>query len=283
MAEKGNNTEQLRAQAAFLLSQAKQESFDIQRALSAAGGSGAMHPRLTAAAAQISGAISQLSQALGSTPFSLNASDISALKSAVAAGETAALLNEAQAATATEQARNLAAASMAVRQEVQSLSDDLFEKKIFDPYLRFSSAEDEAGYRRRQAEAQRYINEQLARDTPQGNLNAAEATERAFLDAGAHGADKSPEYAPKLNELHQRISQLRAAMPDHGRADADRGPDTSASSRSATRDTSAGIDFAAMDAKLEAAGLQAPASTDKQGHGLSIAKPADKAGLNITD
>jgi hypothetical protein len=37
-----------------------------------------------------------------------------------------------------------------------------------------------------------------------------------------------------------------------------------------------------MDAKLEAAGLQVPASADATGHGLSIQKPAGKPAVTTT-
>ncbi len=79
MAKESQTTEQLRAQAAFILSQAKAQSADIERALGATSGSGTLHSRLAAAAARVSGTIDALSQALGSTSFPLHAADLMAL------------------------------------------------------------------------------------------------------------------------------------------------------------------------------------------------------------
>ena len=293
MAEKPQNTEQLRAQAALLLSQAQAQAFDIQRALSASNISSELRSRLAGAAAQISGITSELSQALGSPSFPLRPADLMTLAGEVQAGDASSLVAEAtaQAAVNPAAAGNLATASAATRSEVQSLSRDLFDRKIFDPYLHFSSAEDEAEYRKRQAEDQRYINEQLARHTPDGDLRAAEVTERAMLDAKDHGAGASPQFAPDLSELHERMEQLRAAMPARSRSDTDRAagsdpstslPRVAATSGAGTKDASAGIDFDAMDAKLAAAGLQAPPPAETTGHGLSVQKPATKPTLTIT-
>jgi hypothetical protein len=88
MADKEPNTNMLRAQAAVLLSQARAQSLDIQRALGIASGSGPLHARLAEAAAQIEGAASQLSQALGSSVFPLRAADLMTLENVVQSGET---------------------------------------------------------------------------------------------------------------------------------------------------------------------------------------------------
>src|ERR1700677_732903 len=84
------STEQLRAQAALLLSKARGESFDIRRALSELNVDSPLHARLAAIAAQISDAASGLSQALRSTTFPLRASDLMAFESVVQSPETEA-------------------------------------------------------------------------------------------------------------------------------------------------------------------------------------------------
>ena len=223
MGKEPQNTEQLRAQAALLLSQARAQSIDISRALSAVNDSGALHSRLAAAAAQISGAISGLSQALGSSSFPLHAADLAAFESIVLSGETSSLLTEAnaQATANAARAQNVAVSSSATRQEVQSLSHDIFDKHIFDPYLHFSSKADEDKYRKREAEARRYIDAQLARGTPEGNLNAGGGMIGTMLDAHAHGAGDSPEFMPRWNALVEKTERQRAAMQAAGQSTAE--------------------------------------------------------------
>jgi hypothetical protein len=117
MADQKQNTEQLRAQAALLLSQARAQSCDVQRALTAAHGNGTLQARLAAAAAQISMAASALSQALGSSSFPLHAADLTALENVVCSGETRALLSEAaaQATVSAATFQTVAATSAATR------------------------------------------------------------------------------------------------------------------------------------------------------------------------
>jgi hypothetical protein len=348
MADEPQNTEPLRAQAALLLSQARGLSADILRALGAASGDSGLHSRLAAAAAQISGVASALSQALTSSVFPLRAADLMALESVVHSGETSTLLAEAsaQAATSAAHARNLATASVAARQEVRNLSHDLFEQRIFEPYLHFSSPDDEAEFRKHQAEDKKYINEQLARGTPEGDLNASGGLIGSMLDANVHGAGDSPDFMPRWNALVDKTQHLRAAVQAAGQSTdefdrhvtasvrgflkakglsdaeidkrlaaaanpldavkpfldsardskaleqqmelavkpatspeplprADAAPDASA------RDAQLGIDMTAMDARLQAAGLQPSGNTAATGHGLSIAKPAGKAGQSV--
>jgi hypothetical protein len=261
--------------------------------------------------------------------------------------DTGALLTEATAGAtmAGVGARNVAAASAATRQEVRSLSDDVFEKRIFDPYLRFSSAEDEAAFRMREAAARRYVREQLARGTPEGDLNAAGGMQGYMLDANAHGAGTSPEFTSRWNALAAATGKQHAAMQAAGQSTAEYDRNVTASARrflkakglsdaeidkrlaasadpldavkpflgsarddnvvglniagaatptvtqslprseategASERDAQLGIDFGAMNAKLQAAGLQSSGKPDPTGHGLAMAKPPGGNGQGI--
>ena len=84
------------------------------------------------------------------------------------------------------------AASAETRQETSALAHDVFDRHIFDRYLHFSSPEDEAEFRKREADAKKYIHDQLALGTPTGNLNAGGGELGYMLDAHAHGAGDSP-------------------------------------------------------------------------------------------
>jgi hypothetical protein len=92
----------------------------------------------------------------------------------------------------------------------------MFDKHIFDSYLHFTSPEDEAGYRRHEAAAQKYTNDQLARGTPEGNLNAGGGMLGQMLDADLHGAGNSPQFLPRWNALVAKTSQQCAAMHTTG-------------------------------------------------------------------
>jgi hypothetical protein len=217
---KDQSAEQLRAQAEALLLQARTQLADIQRALGAVVGDSALQSRLAALAAQISSAIGALSQALHSSGFALRQVDLTALESIVHSSETTALVAEAtaKAGVSAVQMQALAAASAATRQEAQNLSRDLFERRIFDPYLHFGSAEDEADYRAREAERQRLIAGDLAHHTPDGDLRAAIREAGQMADAGSHGASASPDFGPHWRQLVEAIHRHRAAMQAAGQS-----------------------------------------------------------------
>jgi len=106
----------------------------------------------------------------------------------------------------------MAAASQAARSAVTSFTKDFYEKKIFDPYLRFASAEDEERYRREEAQRKEEIEKALALHTPAGDLRANTLALEQLKDAGAHGASASPDYAPTLEGLTKTKEELQRAV-----------------------------------------------------------------------
>jgi DNA-binding transcriptional MerR regulator len=126
---------------------------------------------------------------------------------AAAALSSAAMVQQVRDSSGEQsQAAALANVSSESRQQVQSLMRDMHQ---FDPYLRFSSPEDEAAYRRREAERQAYIAREQARGTPDGNLNASAGAIGQMVDAKAHGAGDSPEFRQRWNELVDTTARLR--------------------------------------------------------------------------
>ena len=111
---------------------------------------------------------------------------------------------------------SMAAITAATRRQVEDLSLDIYERKIFDPYLSFASAEDEAEYRRREQEAKRYMEAELAKGTPEGDLNAAGAAQAQLLDAAAHGAADSPEFKERWEALEKTAREQREAVRASG-------------------------------------------------------------------
>lgn len=109
-------------------------------------------------------------------------------------------------------AADLGTASQAARATVNDFTRDFYERKIFDPYLKFSSAEDEEKYRRDEAERRKQIEQALALHTPEGDLRANTLAIEQLKDAGAHGADQSPAYQETLAGLVATRDQLSAQI-----------------------------------------------------------------------
>lgn len=229
--DRQDDSEKLRAEAAVLLEQARNQLADIQRALSSLGDDRAAHGRLAAAADRLSAVVSELSQAVNSGVFPLRAADLAAIGSIVQSGEAHAALAEASSpmATSVTLAANVATASAETRTETESLARDVFDRHIFEPYLRFRSAEDEAEFRKRQAADKKYVDEQLARHTPEGDLNASGGMIDSMLDLHAHGAGNSPQFTPRYNAIVEKAQRQHDAMRAAGQptAEYDRNLDSS--------------------------------------------------------
>lgn len=143
--------------------------------------------------------------------------DLAMLRTAIASTvETAqGVVQQARATAASDSsARDLAETSARTRATISDIANDLFERRVLDPYLQFASAEDEAEYRRREAERRAYIEAELAKGTPEGTLNAATATREQLQDARNHGADRSPDFDRMLAATDDAERALRAALPD---------------------------------------------------------------------
>jgi len=213
----------LRAQAEAVLSKARSEFIELQRALSSATPGSEAHARLSAAIANVSGAISQLSAALSSSTFSMRSGDLMAFEHEVKTAGDAISANAATlVASDKAQAEAVVTASAAyTRRDTVSLEHDVFNDKIFDRYLHFSSAEDEEAFRKRQASAKNYVDAQLAKKTPEGDLNAGGGMVGVMLDEHAHGAGASPDFAPRWNKLIADVTKQHDAMKAAGQSTAE--------------------------------------------------------------
>ncbi|MDO9223610.1 MAG: hypothetical protein Q7U20_07850 [Caulobacter sp.] len=136
----------------------------------------------------------------------------------VAAAQAVGQQVRSTSATAQSAEVALHAASAAAGRETRDLAHDFYDRKIFDPYLRFTSAEDEEAYRRRETERQKYIAEQLALGTPEGNLSASKAMTEQMDDAEAHGAGGSPEFRARQDRLKASEGKLESALSQAGAA-----------------------------------------------------------------
>jgi len=86
----------------------------------------------------------------------------------------------------------------------------------FDPYLDFASPEAEAEYRDREAERRAYIEGQLAKNSPEGTLNASAAAMGQMADAGVHGAADDPEWQREWDALTTKTERLREEIRANG-------------------------------------------------------------------
>jgi len=114
---------------------------------------------------------------------------------------------------ATAETADIVHAAAEAHAQAASIFHDL---RRFDPSLHFVSAEDEDAYRQHEAERSRFAAAQLAKGTPQGDLNGAGAAVGQMVDAHAHGAGDSPEFQQRWNELVATTGNLRDAVRRSG-------------------------------------------------------------------
>jgi hypothetical protein len=159
-------------------------------------------------------ALKDLQRQIGSaSPATLNA-----LRAEVGSTVMIAQAAVQQARVTAETSALLTEASSAGRQQVTALMQDMHR---FDAYLHFASPEDEEDYRRHEAERRAYIDAQLAKGTPEGNLNASGGAVGQMLDAKAHGAGESPEFQQRWSELVAHTETLRDALRRSGHSTAE--------------------------------------------------------------
>lgn len=193
---------------AELLGQLVAAQFEIEAALKEAGGN--------VGAAKEGVAQLELLNALQRQIGSANPTALAAMRSGIIATVSAAQAVAHQTRTGADDSKiaNLTDVTNNTRKTLRNLADELFEQKKLDPYLQFQSADDEAEYRKREAERKAYIDRELAKGTPEGALNANLAFKAQLKDAGAHGAEASPDYAAMLAKAEEAERGLRSAMPN---------------------------------------------------------------------
>ncbi|MGA0546825.1 hypothetical protein ACO2Q1_16260 [Brevundimonas sp. VNH65] len=107
---------------------------------------------------------------------------------------------------------NLRLAQAEAQRVTSDFVRDFYEQKIFDPYLRFDTPEEEQAYREREEPRRRAIEEARALGTPEGDLLAARLALAQLDDAGAHGATDSPDFQSTRNNLTRTEQGLSAAL-----------------------------------------------------------------------
>jgi ribosomal protein S14 len=180
---------------------------EMRRAASASGDGLA----LSHAQAQLMGLAhlqKRLTHAQGASLLSIRA------EIAASVAVTQSFLQQARAVITLAQTAELAlqAASDAAHHQVTSFVADFYDKEIFEPYLRFASPEDERAYRQREEERHRAIEQAQREGTPEANLRALDLSRAQLNDAGAHGADRSPDYQRQMHSLDAARENLAGAI-----------------------------------------------------------------------
>lgn len=260
----------LRAELSAKIANAQSDLENQLAALRNAASMAAGGDALAQALAQLHG-LSRLQQRI----IHADASALIAIRGEVAASvaATQALVQQAgPASTALQSAQAaLYEASATADRTVRDFNRDFYERRIFDPYLRFTSTEDEEEYRRHEQERQRAIEKALAENTPEGNLRANQLAIEQLKDAGAHGADRSPDFKPTMDRLQKSSDALTKAI-EHQRQPT-RTEQATATQTPDYTDPLQSVGAKAPEAKgvaavLLAAGISKP-QTDNMGHGVN--------------
>jgi hypothetical protein len=247
---------------AELTSEIAAAQIDIANAIAELARSGAD----SAALANQSHALQQLRRTVGSA----NLGSLLALRSDVASASTSAtaLANHAISTAASAAANANLSPAQRARASIEAVQRDLFEKRVLDPYLQFASAEDEEAYRKRERERDAEVKRALALRTPEGERRANELVQDQLRDAGAHGADRSPDFADMVQLAKSATVDLQSAQQTQENVTARPSVDAIKGEQPAQSSDDLGDIFAT----LKAAGVTTPANQAREaGHGMALA------------
>lgn len=256
----------LASQRTELIGQLVASQFAIEAALAdlvAAGGDSAVAGELRSQLASLS----DLRQQVGSAP----ATTLAALRSEVtaAAGNASTIVQQARAAAAAAAGQASSTQPMTpqqARQAIQSVGHDLFDRHVLDPSLKFTDAQDEAAYRKREEERRIAYERELEKHTVEGDRNATTIVKSQLADAKAHGADRNPEFASLLSRTEAAASALQP--PQRGTAAPARNGTKSNEPSAASIQSSGGNDVDAITAALKATGVVIERAPDEPAHGV---------------
>lgn len=187
---------------------------------------------------------------------------------------TTSLAQQARAAIDQSGGSSLSAAQARTRASVAQMSRDIYERRIFDPYLQFDSAADEAAYHRREEQNRGAIDDALAEHSPEGDLRAARIMGRQLRDAKDHGADASPQFRAMAERNAHDIERLERAT---GRQPASEGVQTPGAEPGERPAPATQEQLASVLATFRAAGVAGGTPAQESGHGVNVAvSPSDQ-------
>ena len=211
MVEMSNENRSAYVEAGNLLAAALAQLSELNKALTAS-----RNAQLESASERARDAVSQIRSAMRSG--NLDASSIASLSAALNIGVDASALGAEAGHEGAGAKVQLATASLESRGTVERMGADLFDRHEFDADVaRHTHGAELEAFKRREAADQKYIKEQLAHGTPEGDLNASGRMQGYMLDANAHGAGDNPDFLKKWNELKEKTDGLRASMRAAGK------------------------------------------------------------------
>lgn len=268
--ERGQATPSLDPQASLrteLVSQLASAQLALEAAIADLVRNGADSAVLATSRSQLTSVIT-LRQQIGVS----SGSTLAHLRSEVAAAATAAAATAQQASGVSGNADRAGGGMtpQAARQTIETIGHDIFDRKVLDPYLQFSSKEDEEAYRKRERERKAEIDRALALHTPEGDQKAAELTHAQLVDAGAHGADRSPDFAGLVSDNDAALTTLRAAKNSIVEPAPQRDNKNTATTNNKRDDSD--TDLAGAIEALKVAGVVSSAPAEESGaqHGLAV-------------
>lgn len=244
-----------------MLTQIRAAQSDLDQLLSQLGNAGSVPAEIINQRQLLAQLERNLASGISSaSPASLRNEIAGAIAAATSLGQ------QARAAGDPRVGLELATAQARTRASVAEMSRDIYERRIFDPYLRFASEDDEAAYRRREEESRRAIERALAENTPEGDLRAARIMRDQLRDAAAHGADASPEFQRLNNRNAEDIDRLEVAL---GRGQS-RGQQAQPSQTSEPPAPATDEQLASVLATFRAAGIDGGIPATDSQHGLTV-------------
>ncbi|MEP7008648.1 MAG: hypothetical protein ABI810_21895 [Sphingomonas bacterium] len=202
-----------------MLGQIVAAQFELETVIGELSRSGAGSAALLDSQSQL-GALNALRKQVGST----GGSSLAAMRSEIASAISASQSTTQQARTSAAGKADVAELIKRAQEAREQVDAVMRGMKDFEPYLKFASPEDEAEYRKREAERRALIEAEEAKGTAQGDLNASNVALRQLVDAKAHGADRSPLFASRLTALtnardHLEGAQANATETQHNTVD----------------------------------------------------------------
>lgn len=202
---------------------------------------------------------------MGQRPSFLSVTDLAATVGAV---EKLAASLARDTAAARERTNSPETQQQKLRASVAAMHHDLFEKKIFDPYLRFDSANEEEEYRKRERERKEEIERLQKIGTPDALQKVAALHKEQIQDAGQHGASACPDFQRIEGLAEQNLAEATTLL-DRSKNEARSAAKGEDSQLAAIRDALAS---AGVAAPLEVADTARPAPVSM----AAVSTPRDR-------
>lgn len=195
------------AQRAELVSQLAAAQSALENAIAEIARNGSAGTNLGPAQLQLSALVSlrqHVGFASGAALAALRMEVVAAASSATAVAQQAA--SEISAVPGDPLTR-----AEAARRTIETVGREIFDERVLDPYLKFTSKEDEDAFRKRERERKEAFDRAMASGTPEGYCLAQQIQQGQLDDAAAHGAGDNPVFAKLKEQTKQAREDLASS------------------------------------------------------------------------